>query len=129
GGFDPTHLAFLHRGARPQTPILATRPPTAPPSEPALIHTGCGIMFGNRQGAGRGQTLWSVNQWLMPFHKPITFTAEGSPDGVHAWVPIDDENCMLYTIEYRPDRPLTPEEVASIERWTFIHAETIAGSD
>jgi phthalate 4,5-dioxygenase len=129
GGFDPTHLAFLHRGARPATAILATRPRTAPPAESAMVPTGCGLMFGNRQPAGPGETLWSVNQWLMPFHKLITVTAEGAPLGAHAWVPIDDESCLLYTIEYRPDRPLSTEDVASIERYALIHAAILPGSD
>jgi len=121
GGFDPTHLAFLHRQARPASAILATRPWTAPPSESGMVATGCGIMFGNRQPLD-GRTLWSVNQWLLPFHKLITVIAEGTPYGAHCWVPVDDENCVLYSIEYRPDRPLTAEEVDAIRSYAFIHA-------
>jgi hypothetical protein len=127
GGFDPTHLAFLHRGTR--EPGRPTREAVARPSLAHTVATGCGLMFANRRILGDGRDYWSVNQWMLPFHKLITRLGDDDPIGVHAWVPIDDENTMLLSIEYHPDRPLTEREHAAIVDWNFIHGETDPATD
>ena len=47
----------------------------------------------------------------------------------HVWAPIDDENTMLYSIDFRPDRPLTEEDLARSKQWRGIHTENVPGTD
>jgi hypothetical protein len=65
----------------------------------------------------------------MPFFKIIGRAAPNAPIGAHAWVPIDDASCMLYSWEWHPDRPLTDEELVPCLTFRSIHAETLPGSD
>ena len=62
---------------------------------------------------------------LMPFHKIISSV----PMAAHVWAPIDDENTMLYSINFNPYRPLTDEEMKREKAWRGIHTENIPGSD
>ena len=121
GGFDSSHLRFLHRGdTAGGTRVLPTR------YEP--LATDYGMLFGSGRPAEDGGTWWSVEVMLMPFHKLIAFQP-GRPRGAHMWVPIDDENCMIYSIEYRPDRSLTEQDIDRSLAYRYIHPENLPGSD
>jgi hypothetical protein len=45
------------------------------------------------------------------------------------WAPIDDENTMLYSINFHPARPLTDEDLAREKSWRGIHTENMPGTD
>ena len=62
---------------------------------------------------------------LMPFHKIISSV----PHAAHVWAPIDDENTMLYSIDFKPDRPFTEDELKRSKEWRGIHTENIPGTD
>ena len=51
-------------------------------------------------------------QFVMPFHqiRPSRSESGLELDAGHIWVPIDDENCMVYNWSYCPDGPLTEED-------------------
>jgi hypothetical protein len=61
----------------------------------------------------------------MPFHKIISSV----PHAAHVWAPIDDENTMLYSIDFKPDRPFTEDELKRSKEWRGIHTENHAGTD
>jgi hypothetical protein len=69
--------------------------------------------------------MWNMNVMLMPFHKIIS----SLPHAAHVWAPIDDENTMLYSINFNPHRPFTPEDLARETAWRGIHTENIPGTD
>jgi hypothetical protein len=48
----------------------------------------------------------------MPFHqiRPSKSESGLELDAGHIWVPIDDENCVVYNWSYCPDGPLTEED-------------------
>jgi len=118
GGFDATHLTFLHGGdAEKSRRIVATRYEVMP--------TDFGFMVGTGRDQGNGDILWNVNVMLMPFHKIIS----SMPHAAHVWAPIDDENTMLYSIDFSPSRPLTEEDLARTKAWRGIHTENIPGTD
>jgi phthalate 4,5-dioxygenase oxygenase subunit len=124
GGFDTSHLTFLHRG---DTPDGATRPV---PQYYHTLRTDFGYVSGSGRDTPDGGRNYTVNAMLMPFHKVISRGGDGTyPTGAHMWVPIDDENCMIYSIEYRPERPLNDKEMERSHKWLYIHAETLPGSD
>jgi phthalate 4,5-dioxygenase len=121
GGFDSSHLAFLHRGD-----IVAGNRPV-----PRLYHpvaTESGMLFGSSTFEDNGVPRWSVEVALMPFHKLIA-QQPGRPNGTHIWVPIDDENCMIYSIEYLAERPLVAPDIDRSADYRYIHTENLPGSD
>ena len=115
GGFDTSHLSFLHKG---DTTLSV-------PTRYEVIPTDYGFVAGTGREAENGAITWSANVMLMPFHKLIATT----PLGGHMWVPIDDQNTMIYCFEYSPDRPLEDDEMERSRTWNGIHAENLPGTD
>ncbi len=75
GGFDPTHLSFLHRGdAEKNRNIVVTLYEVVP--------TDFGFVVGTGRDPGQGDILWNVNVMLMPFHKILS--TENIPGTDHA---------------------------------------------
>jgi hypothetical protein len=66
-----------------------------------------------------------MNVMLSPFHKIIS----SIPHAAHVWAPIDDENTMLYSVDFHPSRPLTEEDLARSKTGLGIHTENIPGTD
>ena len=125
GGFDASHLTFLHRGG---TGTPGGRVPLATEYEPLPAPFGMIMASGRPQPEERVQ--WSLDLMVMPFHKLIN--RHGRPDapiGAHMWVPVDDESCMIYSIEYHPDRPLELDEMRRSSDFLYIHAENAPGND
>jgi phenylpropionate dioxygenase-like ring-hydroxylating dioxygenase large terminal subunit len=121
GGFDASHLTFLHRGD-----IIAGNIPLPKYYQP--VPTGFGMLFGSGRESGGLLPNWIVEVMLMPFHKLIALQAN-RPRGAHIWVPMDDENCMIYSIEYRVERPLSHADIDRSLEWKYIHAENLPGSE
>ena len=48
--------------------------------------------------------------------------------GGHAWVPIDDENCWTWNINYYPDKPLDEDERQMMKDGAGIHGPAIPGT-
>jgi phenylpropionate dioxygenase-like ring-hydroxylating dioxygenase large terminal subunit len=118
GGFDATHLTFLHGGdAEPSRRIVATIY--------EVIPTDFGFVVGTGRDPGTGNIMWNMNVMLMPFHKIISLI----PHGAHVWAPIDDENTMLYSVDFHPARPLSEEDLARSKTGFGIHTENIPGTD
>jgi phthalate 4,5-dioxygenase oxygenase subunit len=118
GGFDSSHLAFLHGG-------VVEGDITRRPSIYEVIPTEYGFVAGSGRERENDLTFWSANVMIMPFQKSIASV----PVGVHLWVPIDDENTMQYVIDFRHDRPLTDKDIARETSWNGIHSENIPGTD
>lgn len=83
-------------------------------------------MFGRRKGEPDSY-YWRITQWLMPWYTLIPPFGEHSLAG-HMWVPIDDENCFAWSINFRPDRPLTAQERKDMQDGKGIHCEYETGS-
>jgi phenylpropionate dioxygenase-like ring-hydroxylating dioxygenase large terminal subunit len=118
GGFDATHLTFLHGGdSETSRRIVATMY--------EVMATDFGFVVATGRDPGNGPIMWNVNVMLMPFHKIIS----SLPHAAHVWAPIDDENTMLYSINFHPSRALTDEDLAREKSWRGIHTENIPGTD
>lgn len=125
GGIDSSHISFLHRGDLRRGLNNRAVADTAPRFE--TVPTDYGLMIGARRRHDDRTVYWRVTQWMMPFYTVIP-RYEDHPFGGHAWVPIDDEHCYTWSFAWHPDRPITPEEIAHWEEWTFVHAELIPGT-
>ncbi len=74
--------------------------------------TDYGIMAAAAHRAEPGNLYWRVYQWLMPYH-----TMFSSVHG-HLWIPVDDENTMVWCTSWSSDEPI-PDAV----RWGALHGE------
>jgi hypothetical protein len=117
GGFDTSHLSFLHKG-------VAEKHFDNVPMSYEVVPTDFGFVVGTGREEG-GETFWTVNVMLMPFHKIIASAISAA----HVWAPIDDENTMLYSVDFKSDRPLTEADLARSKSFRGIHTENIPGTD
>ena len=118
GGFDTSHLSFLHGG-------IADHEVRDVPSRYEVVATDFGFIAGTGRDLAGGETGWTANVMLMPFHKIIASV----PAGAHVWVPMDDETTMLYSVDFHPGRPLSDEDLARSKDYRGIHTENIPGTD
>jgi nitrite reductase/ring-hydroxylating ferredoxin subunit len=118
GGFDAPHLTFLHGGT-------ADADRRVVPSFYEVVPMDFGFVVGTGRDLGGDDLHWNINVMLMPFHKIISSV----PHAAHIWMPIDDENTMLYSIDFNPDRPFTEQELERSTSWQGIHTENFPGTD
>ncbi len=116
GGFDSSHLSFLHKGD-----LLASY---SLPTHTEFVPTDSGFVYAYGRDEN-GQTMWTTDTMLMPFHKLIAAALFQS----QIWVPIDDETTMLYCVTYHPDRPMSADELSAYASGNRIHAVKEVGSD
>jgi phthalate 4,5-dioxygenase len=84
-------------------------------------------MIGARRDADPGYHYWRITQWLMPWYTLIP-PYKGNAANGHAWVPMDDYNCMTWTVTFHPVRDLTAEELEQMKKGAGVHAELIPGT-
>ena len=86
-----------------------------------------GLLIGARRNADGGKYYWRITPWIMPWYSIIPPRA-GHPLGAHAWVPIDDETCWAWSINYHPKRALTKSEVSAMQDGEGIHVKYVPGT-
>ena len=118
GGFDTSHLAFLHQGTAGSNRRIV-------PSHYEIIPTDFGFIAGTGREVNDGEVLWAANLMHMPFHKVFAT----KPEAAHVWVPMDDEKTMLYSVDYWPNRPLTEKDLSRTKAYLGIHTENIPDTD
>src|SRR5258708_25309409 len=68
-----------------------------------------GLYICTRRKVGDDRYFWRVTQFLMPCFN--LFPPYGdNPSGGHAFVPLHDENCRVFSIDYHPRRELSELE-------------------
>jgi phenylpropionate dioxygenase-like ring-hydroxylating dioxygenase large terminal subunit len=90
---SPRELDILFRMADKAPRVMAKRTPY-------------GLAIGARGTISEQTYYWRFNQFLMPF-----YTMPPRDPGGHAFVPIDDENCWVWTFRVNTNRPLTADEI------------------
>jgi phenylpropionate dioxygenase-like ring-hydroxylating dioxygenase large terminal subunit len=102
GDIDTSHLGFLHLGAvqpgdtRPETFAYYTVNDRAPHYN--VIDTDYGAMYGAYRPGPEGQHYWRFAQFLFPFYAMIPTGVLGLQVLVRAWVPMDDEHMMFFSM-------------------------------
>jgi hypothetical protein len=127
GGIDSSHVSFLHgdvraRGDRPSARYMQDR---APHFE--VVDTPYGFMIGARRNADADNHYWRLTPWLMPWYTVIPPYGDGAVGG-HAWVPIDDEHCFVFSATWHAGRPLDEQEQELIRTGRGHHPEKIPGT-
>jgi nitrite reductase/ring-hydroxylating ferredoxin subunit len=132
GGIDSSHVSFLHSGALKRDPLFAgskgneyNLKDTMPEFD--VVEFPGGLLIGARRNADAGRYYWRITPWIMPAHTIIPPRA-GHPLGAHAWVPIDDESCWAWSINYHPNRSLKAEELKAMREGKGIHVQYVPGT-
>ena len=112
GGIDSSHVSFLHstvashRGDLTGSMMGGLAAIDKAP-EFRVATTDFGLLIGARRKANAKQDYWRVTPFTLPFYTviPNAPTGENHFSG-HGWVPIDDENCWLFSYSWHPTRPM-----------------------
>jgi phenylpropionate dioxygenase-like ring-hydroxylating dioxygenase large terminal subunit len=102
GDIDTAHIGFLHFGAQDAADeergtfryyTLADRAPRY-----AVQDTEYGSMYGAYRPAGPGQHYWRIAHFMFPFIVLTPGGLLGRQIAAHAWVPMDDEHTMMFSM-------------------------------
>jgi hypothetical protein len=110
GGIDTAHAPILHRRISENTDrpgiSISTDLIKAETARVDVDRTDYGYRYAGIRSLGdRGELIRSYH-WVMPFHqfRPLQFGYYGQDPreliAGHIWVPMDDENCMVYNWVY-----------------------------
>ncbi len=132
GGIDSSHVAWLHSGGLKSDPLFKdtkgnvyTMTDRRPFFEVAEAEGG--LFIGARRNAENGMYYWRITPWVMPSFTMVPPRGDHPVHG-HFWVPIDDENCWVYTFDYHPTRPLTADERQAMKDGHGVHSRNIPGT-
>ncbi|MGE0628531.1 MAG: Rieske 2Fe-2S domain-containing protein [Hyphomicrobiaceae bacterium] len=130
GGIDSSHVSWLHSGELKSDPLHVSKgagyqKDTNPKFE--VVESPGGLLIGVRRNAEEGHYYWRVTQFIMPWYTMIPPYGGNALNG-HAWVPIDDENCIVWTFTWHPARPLNDKELATMSKGGAIHVELVPGT-
>jgi phthalate 4,5-dioxygenase oxygenase subunit len=132
GGIDSSHVSFLHSGTLRNDPLFTgsrgnryNDHDRSPVFEVAEFSGG--LLIGARRIADDDRYYWRITPWIMPWYTIIPPRAK-HPIGAHAWVPIDDESCWAWCINYHPARALSVEEREVMANGGGFHVRYIPGT-
>ena len=139
GGIDTAHFSFLHAPVGQGADSLSTMTRGYSPRTMGqdqvrwMVNDGrprytvekhdSGLVLAGARNADGGDLYWRIAQYLLPSHSFTPGTAKGETYHGNTWMPIDDENCWIYTFSWNPDRPLSDEERTAYANGASIHAE------
>jgi phthalate 4,5-dioxygenase len=132
GGIDSSHVSWLHSGGLKSDPLFKG----AKGNEYNLndlrpffevAEADGGLFVGARRNAEEGHYYWRITPWVMPSFTMVPPRGDHPVHG-HFWVPIDDENCWVYTFDYHTVRPLTGGERQAMKDGHGVHSRNIPGT-
>jgi len=132
GGIDTAHVSYVHRYEVDQDPMhRGTKALEYIKADGNVVFeiekTDFGLTLYGRRNADVERYYWRITQWLFPWYTLIPPFGEHALGG-HVWVPIDDHHCWAWSINFRPERPLTAQERADMAAGLGIHCEYEPGS-
>ncbi|MBA3737652.1 MAG: aromatic ring-hydroxylating dioxygenase subunit alpha [Actinobacteria bacterium] len=132
GGIDSSHVSWLHseglksdplfKGAKGNEYNLADRKPFF-----EVVDSDGGLFIAARRNAEEGNYYWRITPWVLPSFTMIPPRGDHPVHG-HIWIPIDDENCWVYTYDYHPARALAENELEAMRAGHGVHNEYVPGT-
>ena len=108
GDYDTIHLGFLHQGSiRPEDLTPGTLEYYVVKTRWARFvaeDTPFGCTYGCNRPAEEDTTYWRLAHFLFPFYAMIPTVPLGTRRTFIAVVPVDDENCLRFTMAERGQR-------------------------
>ncbi|MBV8736087.1 MAG: Rieske 2Fe-2S domain-containing protein [Alphaproteobacteria bacterium] len=117
GGLDTSHAPIMHRllkddagrgGIKPSSAYVRAKAPAI-----TVDVTDYGYQYAGIRALGDDESHIRTYHYILPFHQIRASRSEtGSRvDAGHIWVPIDDENTMVYNWQYSlTDEPLSDDD-------------------
>ena len=132
GALDSSHVAFLHkfdldrdRTTNGSVGTTLMRDDSRPRFD--VADAPWGLSIGAWRNAGADMRYWRVTPFIMPWYTIIPPYSD-RPQGVHAFVPADDENTWCISWYYSPTTPISAEDKAFYESGGGIHSRNIPGT-
>jgi phenylpropionate dioxygenase-like ring-hydroxylating dioxygenase large terminal subunit len=132
GGIDSSHVSWLHSAGLKNDPLFKGSKGNEynlndmrPFFE--VVDADGGLFVGVRRNADDGHYYWRITPWVMPAFTIVPPRGDHPVHG-HFWVPIDDENCWVFTFDYQPVRALTEAEVQAMKAGHGVHNEYVPGT-
>jgi phthalate 4,5-dioxygenase len=132
GGIDSSHVSWLHSGGLKSDPLFKGTKGNEynlndlrPFFE--VAEADGGLFVGARRNAEDDKYYWRITPYVMPSFTLVPPRGDHPVHG-HFWVPIDDENTWVYTFDYHPTRPLTPDERQAMKDGHGVHSRNIPGT-
>ena len=132
GGIDTTHASFVHKYELARDPMHRDAA-----ANKYIYGDGAAVfeiretphgltIYGRRKGEPDSY-YWRVTQWIFPW---FTLIPPFGPHalGSHIWVPIDDETCWGWSINFTPFGPLDAHELEAMRNGEGIHYKPIPGT-
>jgi phthalate 4,5-dioxygenase oxygenase subunit len=131
GGIDSSHVSFLHSGELDTDPLhrntQGAKYARSKSTTFDILQSPGGLIIGARRDAEPGQNYWRITPWIMPWYTLIPPYSGNALNG-HAWVPMDDDNCMAWSITFHPSRPLTSDELDAMVNGKGVHVDLLPGT-
>ncbi|HMN83281.1 MAG TPA: Rieske 2Fe-2S domain-containing protein [Burkholderiaceae bacterium] len=132
GGIDTAHVSYVHRYEVDIDPMhQGTRALEYIKADGNVVftieNTPFGLTLFGRRNGDADSYYWRITQWLFPWFTLIPPFGDHALGG-HVWVPIDDEHCWAWSINWQPSRPLTGHERAEMQAGKGIHVEYEPGT-
>ncbi|MEY2801099.1 MAG: Phthalate 4,5-dioxygenase oxygenase subunit [Pseudomonadota bacterium] len=127
GGIDTAHVSYVHRYEVDTDPMhQGVKALDYIKADGNVIFeiekNSFGLsLFGRRNGEADSY-YWRVTQWLFPWFTLIAPFGDHALGG-HAWIPIDDESCWAWSINWQPRQALSEHELQAMRAGKGIHVE------
>jgi phenylpropionate dioxygenase-like ring-hydroxylating dioxygenase large terminal subunit len=132
GGIDSSHVSWLHSAGLKNDPLFKgskgndyNMGDMKPYFE--VVESDGGLYVGVRRNAEEGHYYWRITPWVMPSFTMVPPRGDHPVHG-HFWIPIDDENCWVFTFDYLPVRALTADELQAMKDGHGVHNEYVPGT-
>jgi phthalate 4,5-dioxygenase len=125
GGIDTSHVSYVHRYEVDEDPMhQGTKANEYIKADGNVIFqiekSDFGLTLYGRRNGEPDSYYWRITQWLFPWFTLIPPFGEHALGG-HVWVPIDDERCWAYSINFHPHKPLSEQERRHMKQGKGIH--------
>ena len=125
GGIDTAHVSYVHRYEVDIDPMhRGVKALDYIKADGNVIfeveQNPFGLTLYGRRNGEPDSYYWRITQWLFPWFTLIPPFGEHALGG-HVWVPIDDENCWAWSINFHPDNALGEHERAQMAAGKGIH--------
>jgi phthalate 4,5-dioxygenase oxygenase subunit len=132
GGIDTSHVSWVHRYEVDRDPMhMHSKALEYIKKDSNVVfdieEMPHGLTLYGRRLGDEQTNYWRITQWIFPWFTCIPPFGQHALGG-HVWVPIDDENCWAWSINWLADRPLPAEELEAMKAGKGIHVEYIPGT-
>lgn len=133
GGIDTSHVSFVHKFEVDNDPLhMGTKANEYIKKDGNVTfeiekHDGGLTLFGKRNGEP-DSFYWRVTQWIFPWYNLIPPFGEHALGG-HVWIPIDDHHCWAWSVNFRPDQPLSDIERQDLGSGKGVHCAYESGTN